>query len=898
MNSLKWCRVFVLLLLLVTAGCAGPRAFQAGQDLILQERYDEAVARYFEAVEKNPDRQEYRMGLHNARNMAALDHLRKGRRFLDKGSHAEAVIEFNQAVALDPTVEAGRQELKRAREALRVEELLGQAEQFYRDRKFNQARQALDQALLIKPGHPQALELMEKVKKGRSTMVDGQELELSSDQAITLKFKQADLKDAFNVVSRLSGINFIFDEDIRSQSVTVFLEKATFAQALELLLRMNNLGKKVLNTKTIIIYPKTREKEKQYKDQLVQIFYLSNIDAKKAVNLLRTMLQLRKIYVHEELNALVIRDEPDVIRLAQQIIEAADRADSEVVFTLELVEVNHTDDLLFGPKLSNYSVSVGLANPGGKIVADSLTSGSTTTTSTGGTETGLASNLVSGLSDLRTFYTLPTATFDLKKQLSDSETLANPRIRVKNKEKAKVHIGSREPVITVTINGDQTSENIQYVDVGVKLDVEPAIQLDGTIITKINLEVSNATRLAALDSGTTPLVISTTNAQTTLTLSDGERTVIGGLIRDDKSKNKSTIAGLGSIPLLGSLFTSHGNNKSKREILLSITPHIVRSVDMPSAELATIWSGGEDDLKAGPNFGAFAKSFEAETEQPPVPLAPGVKGAEPLLPEALPVPTPAAMTAPEALPTGSPETTPIPFPEAPPESVPAPGPGLDSVPPLATGAEPSSVLPAGEAPKTVPPAGLSPEPPVPVPPVAPSAIAPGPLPEAASPAGASLSDPAAGEGVELVTLPPLEIPVVQQQARLFFQGPALVNAGEEFSLEARIDEVNSLYSAPLFVTYDPTRLDFVRAEEGTFLKTGGQATIFTTSADPARGQLIVGYKQGAGGPGATGGGSLFRLYFKGKSPGLGVVRFDRINFRDPAGSRLQVSGDEKTVEVR
>ncbi len=142
-------------------------------------------------------------------------------------------------------------------------------------------------------------------------MLDGFELDVASDKPITLKFRDADIRDVFNILSKLSGINFIFDEDIRSaEESSVTLEKATFAQALELLLRMNNLEKKVLNAKTILIYPQTKEKEKKFEDQVIQTFYLSNIDAKKAVNLLRTMLQLRKIYVHEELNALVIRDTP------------------------------------------------------------------------------------------------------------------------------------------------------------------------------------------------------------------------------------------------------------------------------------------------------------------------------------------------------------------------------------------------------------------------------------------------------------------------------------------------------------------------------------------------------------------------------------------------------------
>ena len=206
--------------------------------------------------------------------------------------------------------------------------------------------------------------------------MDGVELDVASTEPITLSFKDANIKEVFGILSQLSGINFIFDEDIRNQSISVLLEKASFAQAMELIMQMNGLEKKVLNSKTIIIYPQSREKAKQYEDQIIQTFYLSYIDAKKAVNLLRTMLQLRKIYVHEERNAIVVRDTPQVIHLAEQILDAADRQNSEVLFALEIVSVADTDQLDFGPELSQYGVAVGFSKPGStNILDDTLTAG-------------------------------------------------------------------------------------------------------------------------------------------------------------------------------------------------------------------------------------------------------------------------------------------------------------------------------------------------------------------------------------------------------------------------------------------------------------------------------------------------------------------------------------------
>jgi general secretion pathway protein D len=159
-------------------------------------------------------------------------------------------------------------------------------------------------------------------------------------------------------------------------------------------------------------------------------------------------------------------------------------------------------------------------------------------------------------------------------------------------------------------------------------------------------------------------------------------------------------------------------------------------------------------------------------------------------------------------------------------------------------------------------------------------------------------DETAAEPVENVTLPPLDLPPVAAESRVFVSGPNLVNTGETFTVEVAVDEVQKLYSAPLFVTYPSQLLEFVSAEEGTFLRQGEASTIFTSSPNRERGQLIVGYKQGLGGAGASGGGSLFRLTFKAKAPGMAGIALDRINFRDPAGNRLSVVPAGLQVEVR
>ncbi len=600
--------------LLLLSGCAANQAFREGEKLAGQGDFDGAVAKYYEAVTENPEVDEYRAKLLFAKGQAALAHVEQGRALLREGNPEAAVPHFQLALTLDSSLDVAGQELQRAQEQLQAEKLLDRAEHFFRQRQTVQANSLTNRVLRLSPRHPRALDLKEKILQSRQGMMDGFQLDLTSDKPITLNFNRTPLQDVYKILSRLSGINFIFDEDVRPQTVSLELEDATFAQALTLLLELTDLDKKVLNPQTILLFAKTKDKQRQYVDQVIQLYYLDNIDAKKAIVMLRTMLQLRKVYVHEELNALVIRDTPDVIRLAQKILEAADRADAEVVFDLELVEVSHGDDLLLGPQLSTYSVGLGFAKSGSSnIVADGLRPGDST------------GNLVSGLSNLNTFYTLPSVTFDFAKSLTDSEILANPQVRVKNNGKAKVHVGTREPVITVTTTNDTRSDNIQYVDVGVKLDVQPTIRLDGTIATKVALEVSSVSDRQITNNGSIALTITTTNAQTELTLNDGEQTILGGLIRDDLSKSKNTLPFIGSIPVLGDILSSHSNNKQKREILLSITPHIVKELDLPQEDVAQIWSGTEEDLKVGPSLGAFAESFETPYLLPPPETAPAIQ---------------------------------------------------------------------------------------------------------------------------------------------------------------------------------------------------------------------------------------------------------------------------------
>ena len=879
----------ILLLAAALAGCAKYQAkslYEEAEALVAAEQYDEAVERYFAATQDDPGNTTYKIKLASSRTRAAAFHINKARTLAREDKLDEALAQYRLARGFDPSVEVAALEAKQLQAIIDARQKLEEGFVRYREKRYVAARQVAKEVLKVDPQNVKANELIKLLDaKHQAVVMDGVELDIASNEPITLRFKQANIKEVFGILTQLSGINFLLDDEVKDKSVTVLLEKATFSQAMELVLSMAGLGKKVLNSKTMIIYTQNKEKEKQYEDQVIQAFYLSHIDAKKAVNLLRTMLQLRKVYVHEERNALVVRDKPETIKLAEQILKAADRSDSEVLFDIEVLAVRDGDLLKFGPRLNDTSFTIGF----GKLDRKDDTENNITVIN--------PSVVTDSLSDLTTFYSVPSATFDLAKELSTSEILASPKIRVKNNEKAKVHIGKRDPIVTTTNIGttDQTTQNVQYVDSGIKLDIEPNVQLDGTVLAKITLEVSNATRLNERDNtGTSPIAITTTNAQTTLVLIDGARTILGGLYETNATKNKITIPFLGDIPLLGDLVTNFSNNEEKREIILAITPYIVKKVEVPGTDVATIWSGGEDDLMARPKFGAFAQELQSEVESTtpaaapaqPKPTRPapfsalqGKVVAMPAAAEAvLPIPIAPGAPAAAAVPPGAP---------APPAELSAasllnqPPPVVSPVAPVAPVAQPAApvVLP-------VPP---------PVPPVAPSAPPVVPTPDAPFPVAPVVPAPVPAPAQEPTMVLPLP---AKGPARMTLVGPNATAAGQELTLAVQVGGIDRLYSAPLFVNYDPALLEFVDAKEGTFLGQGGQTTVFSYSPNPATGQVVVGYKQGVGGGGASGDGSLFSLRFRSKAAGTARVELNRINFRDPAGTRLSVEPASASIVIR
>jgi len=612
-------QLLILLLTFFLSGCAAEQAFKKGVKTASTGDIDGAVVYYQEALALEPDNLSYRIELEKARAFASQKHFSKGEAYQEERKYDAAEIEFQVALMMDPTFRRAEYAIIQIRKLKDSEDYYKKGEGFLEAKKNAEAMAAFKKALSLNPKNEAAKAELEKLKEVK-TRLDGVELSLKSTKPVTLKFKDTSIKEVFEIISKLSGINFIFDEDLKEQKISIFLQDATFEQAMELLLLTNKLFAKVVTENTVIIIPKTPAKIKQYQDLVIHTIFLSHLEAKKAVNLLKALLQLKQVQVNEQLNTLIIRDEPERVRLAQKIIEANDIPDAEVMLEVEIIEVSRDKLSELGLNLSTSSISAGISTDQSTF-AQAMVYGDFKNLSAD-------KNLLFGL--------LPQAVFNFKKTLGGVKTLANPKIRVVNNGKAKIHIGDRIPIITTTAQANiGTQTNVQYQDVGVKLNVEPNIHMEQDVTMKLSLEVS--TIGAPLTDPNTKLVIAyqigTRSAETVLNLRDGETQVIGGLIRDDERNSKVSIPLLGDIPILGRLFSTQSDQKTKTDILLAITPHVLRGLEVPSEDVTTIWSGKEDEFTNRAPFESFREKDEPQSSRTlSTPEEGAIRGAPPAVP--------------------------------------------------------------------------------------------------------------------------------------------------------------------------------------------------------------------------------------------------------------------------
>lgn len=654
--------LFPLTAAFLLVGCAAERSFREGKALLSEGKGEEGLSLVEKAVREDPEALEYRTYLIKQRESFTRQILLQADANLLNNRFDEADAAYRRVLGLDrgsPRATAGIEAVKAAR---RHKALVDEAERAFSKGQTAIAETMLRQVLGDNPRHRDGKALQRRIDdKMAQTQVGNVQLMSSIKKPITLEFRDASLQSVFELISRTVGINFIFDKDVKPDLRTsLFVKNILIEDALQLLLVSNQLEKKVLNENTILIYPNNPAKQRDYQELVVRSFYLANADVKQTLNMIRTLLKTRDIFIDEKLNLLIMRDTPEGIRMAEKLIAAQDLAEPEVMLEVEILEVKRSRLTELGIQypnqftvLSPSFTSTALTSGVGGIVAN--------TTSVSGPLT------VDGLKDLNgTRIGIANPVLNLREEDSDTNMLANPRIRVKNRDKAKIHIGDKVPVITSTSTSTGfVAESVNYLDVGLKLDVEPSIHLDDEVDMKVGLEVSNIVREIKSANGTVTYQVGTRNASTTLRLRDGETQALAGLINNEDRTSANKVPGLGDIPLLGRLFSNHRDDRSKTEIVLLITPHIVRNLDRPEAVVE--FMSGTDAAIGSPQMGLRLATLP---ETPILPPASTVAPSEiSVVPPAASVVSPATAAVPPDHPAGSPEAPAAP--SAKPQAVPA-----------------------------------------------------------------------------------------------------------------------------------------------------------------------------------------------------------------------------------
>lgn len=597
-------------LLLVLSGCAGTRYHNNGLRLFAEGKPEEGLTMLQTASSIEPRNAEFRIDMLKATSAHVKALVQRANDAVANDNIAEARQLYARALRFDPANDQARHHLAVIELDARTARLIAESDRMLREERLDAAREKITTALFENPGNQSAQRQLELINTKAENLRDGLAQKRAAqsimNKPVTLQFRDANLRMVFEALSRTTGLNVILDRDVRADlKTTIFVKDAAVEDTVDLILLQNQLEKRTVNFNTLFIFPATPAKQKEYQDLQVRTFQITNADVKYLQTVLKTVLKIKDVSVDERTSTLVMRDTPDAIAVAAKVIAAHDVAEPEIMLEVEVLEISYD-------RLSNLGVqfpdSLTLSTP---VPAGGLTVGALR---------ALRGNdlLVSPLS----------LGINLKLQDTDANILASPRIRARNKEKARILIGDRVPVITNTVTPVQSGSgvvtgSVQYQDVGLKLEFEPQVYNEQEVGIRIALEVSSIVREIAGPNGSLAYQIGTRNANTVVRLQDGETQILGGLISSSDRNTASKIPGLGHLPALGRLFGNNNGSNNKTEIVLSITPHILRPPALLDASVRNVFSGTEGNmrqraLRLDPIGSARVESATSSTQVTPV----------------------------------------------------------------------------------------------------------------------------------------------------------------------------------------------------------------------------------------------------------------------------------------
>ncbi len=822
----------LLLVAVMAAGCASYSAYRRAEIASQTGDWDEAVLQYMQALEQDPGNITYRAALMRAKIRASQEHFKKAKEYREAGVQERALVELQQAVQLDPTNQYAAAELENVRLAIAVQ-------------------------------RREPATLQELKDKSRGTRPQPPVLNPRSKEPISLNFPQpVSLFEIYQALGKAFGINILFDPNLKDQEIAIDLVDVDAQSALETLMRASNHFYKVLDEHTIIIAADTPQNRRTYEDLVIQTFFLSNAEVKDMMTILRSLVDAKKIATNEQLNAIILRDTADKVKVAERIIESNDKSKAEVVVDIELLQINTSKLRDLGVSLSDYRV--------------------TQTLDLGGENVPLRISDLQFLDQSNWVLAIPNFIYSFVKQNGDAQLLAKPQLRITEGEKASLVIGDKVPIPLTTFNTSNTVggnivpiTSFQYQDVGIRINIEPRVHHNREVTLKIQVEVSNLGEFVEGSGGQRQPIIGTRTFESVIRLQDGETNFLAGLIRSDESRTDSGMPGLSEIPVLGRLFSSRVDRNSRTDVILTLTPHIIRNAEITAEDLLPIWVGTETNI----SFRGASPRVESDVEGPfegeegtPEEIQDAIRRRIQQLPRGL-RPGEAEMAG---------EQTPEDVEEVPPP------PGVDLVP----SAPPTDIFRQPEPPTEPEEPPVEEEPPgggaaVQEEEVDEVGMVGVPAAEAVAAAGLRLAAAEAGNEADAAA---------STNVRLWLAPQAVAVApGDLFEVRLQAASALPLSHLPLALSFDPKVLAVEKVEAGTFLGPRGQAEVLADHSRP--GELLLGASRLGELPGVTGNGTVARVTFKALAAGRTRLAFLESRALNPQLLPLAVAAEPAEVRV-
>ena len=566
----------VAFVLLATAGCATSGAFRAGENAERLQDYDRAVLEYQKAVQGAPDNVQYRRALERARMRASNDHTNMARRLSGRGLYNEALQEYRLSLELNPNAPGVAEEIQ--------------------DLEARRQKGAAS--------------LQEAKAHARERALPGLDLSPEAQQPLGLVFRGASLREAYLALGRAAGVNVTFDPSFQDQTISLDLKDVGFEQALNALAAAGRTFHRVVDAKVLNVVPDTATKRREFEQQVVKTLFLSNADLKETIDLLRVVLGARRVAPVPGASALTINDTPDKVAAAERIVEIVDKRRAEVVVEVQILEVSRN-------KLKEYGIYLtsGLDAQGIEGIASGIFPDPTIRNPDQGPYD--RANLV--------VTSLPGAVVRLLETDTSTRLLANPQLRVSENETAQARFGDQVPVPVTTFTAiatgglaQQPITSFEYKNVGVNIDITPRVHHDGEVSLLLKLEISAVG--AAGYQGLPTFNSRTVNS--TIRLRDGETNLLAGLILDNERRGLTGLPGLASIPFIGRLFAKNKDEAQQTDIVMTLTPHVIRRTEISETDLRSFLVGGE--------VSPFV--FDTPPATPAAPARPAEPRVEPIRP--------------------------------------------------------------------------------------------------------------------------------------------------------------------------------------------------------------------------------------------------------------------------